>query len=205
MSLLSGLLSLNLPAGTGCRWDFYWDAATARAKLLAPAVRAAPVLRYPQGDLQGVFALMLPSAHWLSATNYMRQFFDRAPADWLIGRWLFQHNWRLAFMPSHFAIFHRPGTSFADSSRITVASQLASDPLFRDQPLQWDHCPRNSATANHPFKFDDFYRLRWVRCLLFSLFSLPLTLARWGARTFSWSCPGRTSRGETWASPRTWP
>jgi hypothetical protein len=92
---------------------------------------------------------MLPTSDWLSMCNFMRASFDLAPADWLIGRWLFQNNWRIAFLPPALAVYHCAGSSFQDSSRIAVAKvkqrkgegscalilvivqSLASDPMFK--------------------------------------------------------------------------
>lgn len=75
--------------------------------------------------------MMLPTRAWLSMGRFMRASFDLAPADWLIGRWLFQRNWRIAFMPPVVAIYHCTGASFKDSSRVTVAKARPVQPRWR--------------------------------------------------------------------------
>ena len=79
---------------------------------------------------------MLPTTEWLQICDFMKSSFDLAPADWLIGRWLFQNNWRIAFMPPSLAVYHCTGSSFKDSSRLAVAKSLVSDPLFKDRVIR---------------------------------------------------------------------
>jgi hypothetical protein len=103
---------------TACRWDFHWEKRVALTKVfpveheVTTVVVSSPLflvsslqmssrpakIMYPQGNLQGLFAMMLPTADWLVLCDYMRANFAYAPADWLAGRWLFQQNWRIAFM-----------------------------------------------------------------------------------------------------------
>jgi hypothetical protein len=151
---------------TACRWDFHWEKKTAAAKVVArshPLAQKSPKLMYPQGNLQGLFAIMLPAADWVSVCDYMRLHFDKAPADWLIGRWLFQQNWRIAFMPPVLAVYHCSGANFKSSSRLAVSRQLSDDPLFTAKALDWNACPR-TGPVTQPFKWEDpqLYKLRWV-------------------------------------------
>lgn len=152
---------------TACRWDFHWEKKTGLTKVFPTEHEMAarpPKVMYPQGNLQGLFAMMMPTADWLVLCDYMRVHFAYAPADWLIGRWLFQQNWRIAFMAPVMAVYHCTGSNFGDSSRLAVARSLSSDPMFADKPLSWDKCMREAA-ASHPFKWEaepSKFRLRWV-------------------------------------------
>jgi hypothetical protein len=82
------------------------------------------------GNLQGVFALMMPTVEWTQMCEFMRGSFDLAPADWLVGRWLFQNNWRIAFMPPSLAVYHCTGSAFQDSSRLSVAKASVKNSGF---------------------------------------------------------------------------
>ena len=151
---------------TACRWDFHWDHKTALAKTVGldkPEAKRPAKIMYPQGNLQGLFAMALPSADWIQMCDYMRLHFDKAPADWLVGRWLFQQNWRIAFMPPVLSFYHAAGSNFASSSRLTLARQLGDDPIFKDRPLSWDKCPP-TPVPGQPFKWEDpsLFHLRWV-------------------------------------------
>lgn len=178
---------------TACRWDFHWEKRVGLTKVfpvehevsralvlllvshtfaLQLSGRAAKIM-YPQGNLQGLFAMMLPTADWLVLCDYMRANFAHAPADWLAGRWLFQQNWRIAFMPPVMGVYHCTGSNFGDSSRLAVARSLSSDPFFAGKPLEWARCDRAAAAA-HPFKWEEdaaSFRLRWVGgdCLFLEL------------------------------------
>ena len=151
---------------TACRWDFHWSLKKAQGKVHKPNAPQALVeakLMYPQGNLQGVFALMLPTPTWLEMSNWMRTHFDKAPADWLIGRWLFLQNWRIAFMPPTMAIYHNSDASFKDSSRIAVRRKIKDDALFADKAFEWSACfATKQEHASHPFKWDRGISVRWV-------------------------------------------
>jgi hypothetical protein len=161
---------------------------------------------YPQGNLQGLFAMMLPTADWLVLCDYMRANFAYAPADWLAGRWLFQQNWRIAFMAPVMAVYHCTGANFADSSRLAVARSLSSDPFFADKPLEWDKCNRATA-ASHPFKVRDttVCANADIGCNSGKKTRRRIGCGGWGATLCSWSCPGPTSRATTWACRATRP
>lgn len=142
-----------------CRWDFWWREMEARRRLATSASRP-PRVMYPQGDLQGVFAMMMRTSAWSDICKWSRQHFAKAPADWLIGRYLFQENWRIAFM-SLMNVYHKPGPGVGGSSRMSISHSLKTDPLFKDQALSWNDCDENDLKM-HPFKDKDKYQLHWV-------------------------------------------
>lgn len=142
-----------------CRWDFWWREIEAKRRLAIGASRP-PRVMYPQADLQGVFAMMMRTSAWSSVCQWSRTNFAKAPADWLIGRYLFQENWRIAFM-SLMNVYHRAGPGIGDSSRLAISHSLRSDPLFKDRALTWEECSESDMTM-HPFKDKDKYQLHWV-------------------------------------------
>lgn len=154
-------------SSTACRWDFLWRKEEAQRKLVpvAAAGHLFPKMTLPQGALPGLYALMLPAPDWLQLATFFRIHFDKAPADWLIGRWLFAENFRLAYMPAILNCYHGPGTAGKDSTLMSVQRQLASFSFFHSKPLSWENCTRTAENTNHPFKWELIgpkYLLRWV-------------------------------------------
>lgn len=127
-----------------CRWNFWWTYVEAQRRI---KIRQSYKTMYPQGNLQGVFALMMPLEEWKPICDWALQNFDKAPADWLIGRWLFRNDWRIALYSSTMAIYHKAARNMRDSSRVTISESLKKDPLFKDKGLSWSQC--NITTSAH--------------------------------------------------------
>lgn len=149
---------------TACRWDWYFTKKDAMAKLVnvKESAHLSPRVVYSAGTLAGLFVMMLPTPEWKRVASWSRVHFDKAPADWLVGQWLFIQNFRMAYMPNVLNCYHAP-TRMTESTLSTV--QLSSLPLFKEKALSWKHCPQTLETSNHPFKWEltgPRFRLHWV-------------------------------------------
>lgn len=130
-----------------CRWDFWYKEVEARRRLNS---HTRSRVMYPPGNLQGVFGLMMRTAVWTKVAKWAREHYDKAPADWLIGRYLFRENYRLAILPPTMNMYHKPGSNKRASSLASVKKEQT-----------WDDCDQEKA-ADHPFKWEKGYRLHWV-------------------------------------------
>lgn len=120
-----------------CRWPFYMKRADAQRRV--GRFKAPERLTYVPANLQGVFGLMMPTTAWLELADWAELHYDKAPADWMIGRWLFRNNWRMVFLDHRAVLYHAPGLN------------------KRQSTLQ--HVQKRVQCGNEPQKW---YRVHWV-------------------------------------------
>lgn len=127
-----------------CKWDFWYKHMDAKRRL---NVRRPPRIMYPPGDLQGVFGIMMRTQVWKEIATWAKKHYDKAPADWLIGRYLFRENYRMAVLSSTMNMYHKPGINKAVSS------------LVIQKKATWDDC---KGVFLKPFNWEGGYKLHWV-------------------------------------------
>ena len=135
---------------TFCHWDFRLRELDA-VKMMKKTRRLE--ITYPQADLQGLFGVLLPTSEWLSFAQFAKKHFDKAPADWLLGRYLFRNQWKRIQMPWEVVLYHLPGKNSGKSSlRLYHSNQ------------SWEKC-ENKADHHHVFKWNMEVRLVWAEGL----------------------------------------
>lgn len=86
-----------------CRWDFYMKRPDAERRLGWKRLTRQVI---PPVNLQGVFGLMMPTNDWNTFVEWATPHVDKAPADWLLGRWLFLNDWKMALMQPKMNLHH---------------------------------------------------------------------------------------------------
>ena len=86
-----------------CRWDFWMKRRDAEIRL---RLQRPTRIIVPPGNLQGVFGLMMPTEAWMHFVEWAQGHTDKAPADWLIGRWLNRNGYEMAHMRPRMNLHH---------------------------------------------------------------------------------------------------